>query len=184
MEAKDSVLFWSGWLWSAYEGTASPRFARVANLFFLCIFLNILSISSRASWREATIGRGVAVKRPKHTEGTRGKEMTPEQSRARQRQHVQRHFSFQRRWWWWFWWQGEKEKDNSTSDRIEGLTKIPSGESSKERFFSMIPRNAIVLKLVKHIRAPKQGISSVEEKMRPWAVRQRKLGGIGKENKG
>lgn len=34
-----------------------------------------------------TIGRGVAVTRSEHTEGSRGKEMTPEQPGARQRQH-------------------------------------------------------------------------------------------------
>lgn len=42
-----------------------------------------------------TIGRE-AVKRSEPIEGTRGKEMTPEQPGARQRQHFQCHFSSQR----------------------------------------------------------------------------------------
>lgn len=63
--------------------------------------------------------------------------------------------------------QGERETDNCTSDGIERLTKIPRGEKQRENF-SVIQRNATeALKLVKHIRALKQGVSSVEEKMRP-----------------
>lgn len=43
-----------------------------------------------------TIGRGVAVTRSEHTNRTRGKEMTPKQPGARQRQHFQCHFSSQK----------------------------------------------------------------------------------------
>lgn len=92
----------------------------------ICIVLNIPSSKSRASWRQVTVGRGVAVPRSEPAEGTRGKEMTPEQPGTRQRQHFQCHFSLQSND------DGlgdlEKEKDNSTSDGIEGLTKTPRGE--------------------------------------------------------
>lgn len=65
---------------------------------FICliyIVLNIHSTSSRVTWRQVTIGRE-AVTRSEPTEVIRGKEMTPEQTGARQRQHFQCHFSSQR----------------------------------------------------------------------------------------